>query len=91
VLRQEDLPKLEPWAKAWSKAAALVFLQSYLEVVRPARLLPEGNDLRLLLDAYLLDKAVYEVGYEMNNRPDWLGVPLSGILDLLGAENGRLD
>jgi predicted trehalose synthase len=41
--------------------------------------------LRHLLDAYLLDKAAYEIGYELNNRPDWVHVPLEGMLQLLGA------
>jgi maltose alpha-D-glucosyltransferase/alpha-amylase len=37
----------------------------------------------LLLDIYLLEKAVYELSYELNNRPDWLDMPLAGILQLL--------
>ena len=41
--------------------------------------------MQVLLDAHLLDKAVYEVGYELNNRPDWVSVPLQGLLDLLKA------
>ncbi|MEX2430713.1 MAG: maltose alpha-D-glucosyltransferase [Dehalococcoidia bacterium] len=92
LLRTEDLPKLEPWARAWSRAASVVFLHDYLAVVQPAKLLPNNEaDLKFLLDAYLLDKAVYEVGYELNNRPDWLEVPLGGILDLLASGAGTLD
>jgi predicted trehalose synthase len=37
-----------------------------------------------LLDALLMEKAVYEVGYELNNRPEWLRLPLYGIADMLG-------
>ena len=51
-----------------------------------ARLLPQDPEqLRTLLDAYLLEKAVNEIGYELNNRPDWVQVPLQGILQLIEA------
>jgi maltose alpha-D-glucosyltransferase/alpha-amylase len=36
----------------------------------------------VLLDVFLLEKAIYELGYELNNRPEWLEVPLQGILQL---------
>jgi len=36
-----------------------------------------------MLDAYLIEKAIYEIGYELNNRPDWLAIPLKGIKNLL--------
>jgi maltose alpha-D-glucosyltransferase/alpha-amylase len=50
-------------------------------------LLPDNpDDLKILMDAFLLDKAVYEIGYELNNRPDWVKVPLQGILQLLETE-----
>jgi maltose alpha-D-glucosyltransferase/alpha-amylase len=39
--------------------------------------------LEIVLRAYLLEKAVYELGYELNNRPDWVQIPLEGILHLL--------
>jgi maltose alpha-D-glucosyltransferase / alpha-amylase len=39
----------------------------------------------MLLDVYLLEKGVYELGYELNNRPDWVKVPLQGLLQLLSA------
>jgi len=37
----------------------------------------------MMLDAYLIEKAIYEIGYELNNRPDWLAIPLKGIKNLL--------
>ena len=82
----DDLPVLQNWAKYWYTWVSVSFLTSYLGTLTPAHLLPEEpENLRILMDAYLLDKAVYEIGYEMNNRPDWLEVPLEGILDLMEA------
>ena len=45
----------------------------------------DEGDFEILLEAYLLDKAVYEVGYELNNRPDWVVIPIRGIKHILGA------
>ena len=43
--------------------------------------------MKLLLDIFLLEKAVYELGYEINNRPEWVRIPLVGIL-ALAEEHG---
>jgi maltose alpha-D-glucosyltransferase/alpha-amylase len=49
-----------------------------------SRLLPRNRgELEVLLDAYLLDKAIYEIGYELNNRPTWLSIPFNGVLQLM--------
>jgi len=49
-------------------------------------LLPKSRaELTLMLDLYLLEKAIYELGYELNNRPDWVGVPIAGILQIISA------
>jgi len=87
ALKPEDLPALEHWAQFWYVWVSSSFLMSYLNGVEQAQLLPDDPEqLRILLDAYLLEKAVYEIGYELNNRPDWLKVTLQGILQLLKAE-----
>jgi maltose alpha-D-glucosyltransferase/alpha-amylase len=49
--------------------------------VNPA-LLPQAEEAQALLDAYVLEKALYELLYELNNRPTWLRIPISGILSL---------
>jgi maltose alpha-D-glucosyltransferase/alpha-amylase len=55
--------------------------------VEESPILPENHDdLKILLDAYLMEKAVYELGYELNNRPDWIKIPLKGILHMLEVE-----
>ncbi|HVM39434.1 MAG TPA: putative maltokinase, partial [Acidimicrobiia bacterium] len=77
---------LAPWGEVWRRWVGAVYLRAYLEEARPTGLLPDDPaDLTVLLDAYVLEKAVYELGYELNNRPDWVGIPLRGILELLQA------
>jgi maltose alpha-D-glucosyltransferase/alpha-amylase len=83
-VRDVDVPTAAPWADLWYRAIRRTFLESYLASVGNAAFLPkESADFELLLDAYLLDKAVYEVGYELNNRPEWIRVPLRGIRQIL--------
>jgi len=68
------------WTDFWSDAAAAAFLRGYLPNVDP-RLVPSDHDLRRsMLDAWTLHKAAYEVRYELNNRPGWVGIPLRGML-----------
>jgi maltose alpha-D-glucosyltransferase/alpha-amylase len=60
------------------------FLGGYLETADGASILPaDPAQVRLLLDALVLEKAAYELEYEINNRPDWVEIPLRGILDTL--------
>ncbi|HEX4030554.1 MAG TPA: maltose alpha-D-glucosyltransferase [Terracidiphilus sp.] len=75
---------LAGWARAWQNAASARFLYAYREAMaaNPA-LLPSAGQSQALLDAYTLEKALYELLYELNNRPAWLRIPISGILALL--------
>jgi maltose alpha-D-glucosyltransferase/alpha-amylase len=60
------------------------FLHSYLNRAAGAIFLPvREKHLELLLTSFILNKAFYETEYELNNRPDWLPIPLEGILALL--------
>jgi len=87
VIRPEDVLLLEPWARLWYMWVSAAFLQSYVEVVGSSGLLPQGREeSRILLNAHLLDKAIYELRYELNSRPGWVKVPLQGILHLTGAD-----
>jgi maltose alpha-D-glucosyltransferase/alpha-amylase len=80
---------LEPWAQMWYLWVSAAFVQTYLAYAGPASLLPPTRDeCQVLLDAYLLEKAVYELNYELNNRPDWVHIPLQGIRQLWEAKQG---
>ena len=84
AMRAEDVPFLERWADLWYRAMGSIFLQSYLSTTASAVFIPPNqDDLNVFLEAYLLDKAVYEVGYELNSRPDWVVIPIRGIKHLL--------
>ncbi|HEY4819139.1 MAG TPA: putative maltokinase [Candidatus Acidoferrum sp.] len=74
------------WAEAWSRCATNRFLGQYYEVSGAATYLPaDSHDRATLLQVYLLAKAIYELGYELNNRPGWVGIPLEGISRLLSS------
>ena len=77
-------------AEAWVECVSGAFLSAYSATAKGASFLPASEqELRMLLDVCLLEKAVYEVCYELNNRPDWVGIPLRGvtrILDRSGAQ-----
>jgi maltose alpha-D-glucosyltransferase/alpha-amylase len=80
----EDEPRLERWADYWYSWVAGAFLRAYLVTARTSDFLPgSSTELRTLIDSYLLDKAMYELSYELNNRPDWLPIPLRGLLQLI--------
>ncbi len=78
--RPEDARSLHLWARLWENAAAGEFLSTYRSTIAAnPGLLPEPPAAQLLLNAYLLEKALYELLYELNNRPAWVHIPLSGI------------
>jgi len=81
--RPEEYGRLEPWAAFWEKWVSAAFLRAYLQTAADAPFLPgDRAHLSTLLDALMLDKALYELNYELNNRPNWVRIPLRGILNL---------
>ena len=68
---------------AWRQEARRMFLDGYEEVARRAGLASPRAEARGLLELFLLEKALYELGYELGNRPDWVRVPLRGLADIL--------
>jgi maltose alpha-D-glucosyltransferase/alpha-amylase len=88
--RPEDWKSLEPWARLWEQSMAAEFLRAYRTTVDGAALLPSSDDaFRKLLGVFLLDKALNELSYELNNRPAWVRIPLLGILSLPLEEGGN--
>ena len=76
--------ELEPWLLQWYRWVTAGFLRAYLEVPGVEGLLPgDPGELAALIDFFLLEKAVSELGYEANARPDWVHIPARGILDVL--------
>jgi maltose alpha-D-glucosyltransferase / alpha-amylase len=85
-VRAEDVAYLGPWAQAWYQHHSEVFLNSYRASLAGSGILPGlAGESEVMLRTYLLDKAVYELNYELNNRPDWVFIPLRGVLGLLKA------
>ncbi len=81
---------LEPWAQLWQNAVSTEFLAAWRTTIAAAtppdgatsHLTPQPPQAQRLLNAYLLEKALYELLYELNNRPAWVRIPLAGILAL---------
>ena len=84
MINPERAPAVEAWARFWYAWSGAAFLSAYLRVVTKLPLLPQSQEeIDALLCALMLDKAMYEVGYELNNRPDWVHIPIRGLLHLL--------
>jgi 1,4-alpha-glucan branching enzyme len=85
--RPEVFDRLAPWAKAWRTSVSDRFLGEYLATAEGAAFLPpDPSNVRRMLDALTLDKALYELQYELNNRPDWVRIPLQGLSALVESE-----
>jgi maltose alpha-D-glucosyltransferase / alpha-amylase len=82
--RPEDETRLEASARYWYHWVAVTFVGAYLETARDAQFVSRTTpELQLLLDVFMLEKALYELRYELNNRPEWTTLPLRGIIQLL--------
>ena len=62
-------------------------LRGYLEAIGEVDLVPKDlHARRVQLDAHLIEKALYEIRYELDHRPDWVGIPIAGLKRLLQAD-----
>ena len=82
--RSAAVVEMEPWARIWQTAASASFLKGYLGTVGGSAFMPaEPSQRDLLLQLFMLDKALYELNYELNNRPDWVRIPLTAIVGIV--------
>jgi maltose alpha-D-glucosyltransferase/alpha-amylase len=82
-----DYGALEPWAATWAHWTADAFLKGYYSGIdAEPRLVPPEAERQALLAAFALDKALRELDYELQNRPDWVRVPLVGVHGLMSSD-----
>jgi maltose alpha-D-glucosyltransferase / alpha-amylase len=79
---------LDPWIQAWEVDASAVYLQGYFKQLGDRPLVPSGQSREALLRAFTIDKAFYELAYELGNRPDWVDIPLDGLLRQVQPHRG---
>ncbi|HEY8555198.1 MAG TPA: maltose alpha-D-glucosyltransferase [Burkholderiales bacterium] len=84
--RPEDYARLEPHVRQWEALVRRAFVQAYIEATRESGLYASWDELRGLLRLLMFEKAFYELRYELQNRPDWVHIPLHGLLDLSAEE-----
>ena len=83
----DDTGKLAVALDAWRDRATAAFVDAYRETMTDARLWPaDPAAAKRMLNFFLLEKALYEIEYELAHRPDWLRVPLAGILRILDQQ-----
>ena len=84
--RPDTVEAMRPWATLWENASSAAFLDGYAGAVKARpELMPQAAEAQTLFASLLLEKAFYELLYELNNRPTWLSIPLRGLLTLLGT------
>ncbi len=84
MLQPAQLAALEEWARFWAQRVAAAFFAAYRQSAGAAAFLPADDaDLDVAMEAYLLRRAISELGHDLEHRPDWVGISLQGVLDLL--------
>lgn len=85
VTGSDDKRVLERWSDSLYKYCSNLFIRAYLETVRDTKIAPQNwETFKALVTAYVLEKAIYELNFELKNRPNWAAIPLRGIIDMLG-------
>ena len=83
----DDAETLASTLDTWRRDASRRFLASYDDATRESRLVASPADAGKAIDAFALEKALYEIAYEAENRPDWITIPLRGVLSILNPSD----
>lgn len=76
------------WGRFWTRWVSTIFYHAYREAARAGNFLPNDDaSLRILTEIFILRKAIYEIGYELGSRPDWVKIPLQGVLEIIRKES----
>lgn len=82
--------RFQPWIRFWYEWVSVVFLKAYLAIAERASFWPGSQaEFQVLLDVHLLEKTVYEIGYELNNRPHWVRIPVHGVREILETTTSK--
>ena len=84
----EEEIKMMPFVNAWIHYVCGFFMDAYLKTVADTGIVPRNrSDLRIVLENYLLEKGIYSLNYELNNRPEWVIVPVRSLLSFVDRQN----
>ncbi len=87
---KRDLAAMEPWARLWQLWTSWEFLNTYLHAAEGTRFVSKDRDEpKAPLDAFMIARTVCKLGYELDYRADWIGIPLHGIEQILGADKDQ--
>jgi maltose alpha-D-glucosyltransferase/alpha-amylase len=75
-----DAALLAMWADTWQQWVTRTFVTAYQAAIGDGPLVPHGESFDILLNAFVLDEAFEELAYELDNRPEWAGIPLTAII-----------
>ncbi|HSU51347.1 MAG TPA: alpha-glucosidase C-terminal domain-containing protein, partial [Segetibacter sp.] len=84
-VEKDNINSLLPFARLWSRYMVGFFMKAYLDTVKGSSFIPsDKQDFQMMVDTYMLEKAIYDLKYELKNRPDWAVVPLKTIKSIIG-------
>ena len=84
---KEEIPRLLPYAEYWAQYMSGFFMKAYLQTVKGSSFIPsQSDDLQMMLETYLLEKAISDLNYELSHRPDWVRVPLQIIRSVVESQ-----